>query len=279
MSSELHKRQQSAKIKTNILIATGIPLIMLILVSVFILNTIRYTNCVKTTHTFSSIASIQKMVSELETRRTEYLVTGDEEGIKQLYETIKQLYETIFNIEETIDKLPYMYEKEKILHIRELIEKWFKLTELQIDSRIKMSQVTIEDIKLLIMDESGKEIIDRANNLLEKLEKSFCESVWKGEKQLAKYNQKRFQVIIAITLLAIIISLSTSFYIARKLTMTLSGELHQKKQVFMQDSLSRQPEVKHGDEIARIAGALDTSAGELSKMAGLIQQLADSIKK
>ncbi len=264
MSSELHKRQQSAKIKTNILIATGIPMIMLILVSVFSLTNIHnntrwfFGQSLKSLHTLSKI---ERLISELETGRIEYLVTGNEEIIKQLHESIDIIKQRLYHTPK------------KIFEILSVIE---ELTNSQIDARMTMNQITIENVRDLIMDESWHEKMSQLNKELRKIT---LISEKEMRYQFAYNNRKGLLTIMIITLLAIIISLSTSFYIARKLTMTLSGELHQKKQVFMQDNLSRQSEIKHGDEIARIAGALDTSAGELSKMAGLIQQLADSIKK
>jgi len=170
-------------IKTKIGLLCGISITFLLLVCSFLLwslsgvvNTFR--NSVQLSgNVIRNAQLLQQLIIDAETGQRGYIITGKSEFLEP-YETANDKFKKVITDlrEKLKDKTQYLYALEEIEHLKRKWEGEAGEPEIRLRKLVGESKVSLKQIDDLIVEGTGKNILDKMRAILEALEKELRES-------------------------------------------------------------------------------------------------------
>jgi len=214
---------------------------------------------------------IRLLLADMKNGVSRFLITGKPEHLIKYSEAKEKFSNQINEIESMLLK-DNQEHLQYIRKIKELSDNWYETVASKTEIR--------KELDSLISKGPGREIMKEIYNEFETFivykENIFTEH----RRDYIKGDSDLVRIIMSSVGITVIFSLIISLILAR----SVSKSLPKKSKVSRQQP-SQQPsyiagyEIKQGNEIYQIANAVNNSVGELTKIAVLLQEVSDSLKK
>ncbi len=227
MMKRMLNRFDNLKIRRKLILSFSIPLVLLFFITlIFNINTQRMikssNSLLRTQEILSSAQELTRLIIDMETGERGFLITGRDHFLEPLY-----LAQDVWDkkIDELIKKVVDEREQVKRLEkVRELQRDWIKYAstpEIELRKKINKNENKMQDLKLIIEDETGKNITDKIRIQLY----NFIKFEKKQQRLMSKLslNTTNFtiNITIASSFFALLITWIVFFVLANNLELKL----------------------------------------------------------
>jgi len=205
---------------------------------------------------------IRLLLSDLKNVVSRFLLTGESEYLLEYSEKKEKISDHINEINSLLPKDNQEHLR-YIRKIKELSENWYETAASKTEIR--------KESDSLISKGPGREIIKELYNEFEAFI-AYKENLFTEYREHnIKKEEEQTQILPAIAGIAFLLATLISLIIARNIKAD--------RAVSEQSPGLRKYEIKEGIEVYKIANAINDSVGEMTKIAVLLQEVSDSLKK